>query len=903
MRKHAKTLLLYVLLLALMLAIPLSAQAAQNWTAYGRTGHASASGNAVSFAGHPSDPFVTLLFSPASDGDYRTLTFHLSEGNSDWHTLEGSGFLYNADVSNGVINGDAVLFTASSVGLYKLTNVSAASLASAHFTALPGVSPVESKSKPAYSSGTTWYLKLVMSPGSLKVEKHASPTFDGAAETLFNKTFAPSERSPYSGYGPFASFIAHGCPSISTSAFEQFNLTIKPNTPPSVTAPDVVLKRGETFSPMVGVAAMDAEDGNLTAQAQLIASNVDTQMPGVYAAEYAVADILGASGACVRTVTVLADAYFHVCEQDADAPIESVGITTSAGALPDTDAGGTTEIMWVTPGAYQWEIYKHHPDYLPLTGQFGVQIDSAANSEWPMRIPVALEHKYRDAGVALTLVNIGGESGKEHARYNQEVAFELVITNNSNETVHITAELTAPPTLELLCDASITTDALEPGQTVAYAIPCRVVSLLDATTATLHADVSKIALAEDGQLVPDENAENDASVADLRIQNVPIVITKTDVRTEKVLEGVTLQILSGDAPIPFVKLETGAWIKADVAPKAATETDAAASTENLPTDTEGKLTIYGIGEGAYSILETGALPGYALPAEKWAFTVDANAEPQGNFTLTNEPTVLVITKTDATTQKPLDGATFRVLNAENKPILLKQQESGEYYPDAGGAEIFTTKDGTATLAYLPLGKLTLEEMTPPKGYAVSQPILIELKSEHIKEKPLAVTVEDKPLALLLRKVTKENTPLTGAGFVITTGSGTTMQHFTKDEKGVYWLDDHGKEVTLMVNERGELLFYGLPAAEYTVTETIVPDGYVAAVPQRVILADTNTSDAPYELPIINEPFVKLGFDTDGWILPTAIVLLLLCAATVGTILYRKKTGAWWFMRKGERHEG
>ena len=128
MKQRLRTLSLLLLILTIIIALPIQANAEENWTAYGRAGHATASGNNVSFSGHPTDPFVTLLFSSASDGDYRTLTFHLSEGNSDWHTVEGSGFLYNADISNGVINGDAVLFTSSNVGLYKLTNVSVTSL-------------------------------------------------------------------------------------------------------------------------------------------------------------------------------------------------------------------------------------------------------------------------------------------------------------------------------------------------------------------------------------------------------------------------------------------------------------------------------------------------------------------------------------------------------------------------------------------------------------------------------------------------------------------------------------------------------------------------------------------------------------------------------------------------------
>ena len=79
-RKRILPLLLMALLL--IAALPMQALAAEGdvgWTQYGRTGHATASGDTVSFSGHPTDPFTTLLFRPAQDGDYRTFTFHLTE--------------------------------------------------------------------------------------------------------------------------------------------------------------------------------------------------------------------------------------------------------------------------------------------------------------------------------------------------------------------------------------------------------------------------------------------------------------------------------------------------------------------------------------------------------------------------------------------------------------------------------------------------------------------------------------------------------------------------------------------------------------------------------------------------------------------------------------------------------
>lgn len=148
-RKRVLPLLLMALLL--IAALPMQALAAEGdagWTQYGRTGHATASGDTVSFSGHPTDPFTTLLFRPAQDGDYRTFTFHLTEGNTDWHTLEGSGFVFNAVTDGNTLNGYAVLFGQSNVGYYKLANVSMAALASTQFTGLSGVTLIQQEAKP-----------------------------------------------------------------------------------------------------------------------------------------------------------------------------------------------------------------------------------------------------------------------------------------------------------------------------------------------------------------------------------------------------------------------------------------------------------------------------------------------------------------------------------------------------------------------------------------------------------------------------------------------------------------------------------------------------------------------------------------------------------------------------------
>ena len=305
-RKRILPLLLMALLL--IAALPMQALAAEGdagWTQYGRTGHATASGDTVSFSGHPTDPFTTLLFRPAQDGDYRTFTFHLTEGNTDWHTLEGSGFVFNAVTDGNTLNGYAVLFGQSNVGYYKLANVSMAALASTQFTGLSGVTLIRQEAKPAYSAGTTWYLKLQVSPGSLSFYKYDDAGFSSGQTAIFSNVAIGD--SVGSGYGPFGSFISHNCSVISTSSFEYFTLKISPNTAPVIKAPDVVIDRSGSFDPNANVSVKDAEDGDLSNKVQITSNNVDVNMPGAYQVVYSVADILGLTGTHTRNVTVRAD--------------------------------------------------------------------------------------------------------------------------------------------------------------------------------------------------------------------------------------------------------------------------------------------------------------------------------------------------------------------------------------------------------------------------------------------------------------------------------------------------------------------------------------------------------------------------------------------------------------------
>ena len=76
------------------------------------------------------------------------------------------------------------------------------------------------------------------------------------------------------------------------------------NAAPIIKAEDKTITVGDTFDPMAGVTATDAEDGNLTAKIEVKKNDVDTTKAGKYEVTYKVTDTQGASFTKSITVTV-----------------------------------------------------------------------------------------------------------------------------------------------------------------------------------------------------------------------------------------------------------------------------------------------------------------------------------------------------------------------------------------------------------------------------------------------------------------------------------------------------------------------------------------------------------------------------------------------------------------------
>ena len=255
----------------------------------------------------------------------------------------------------------------------------------------------------------------------------------------------------------------------------------------------------------------------------------------------------------------------------------------------------------------------------------------------------------------------------------------------------------------------------------------------------------------------------------LTIANNPIQgslqITKTDATTKAPLQGATFNVLN----------ESGAVVGTGT------------------TNTQGQLTINNLPLGNYTYVETVAPLGYIVNSIAEPFTIKANGHVVVEE-VTNEVMKgsLEITKIDAVTKAPLQGAKFNVLNSVGKVVGTGT----------------TNVQGQLTISNLPLGSYTYVEIAAPAGYVLNNtPVSFSITTngqvvtENVANQEMKGSLE----ITKIDAVTK--TPLQGAIFNVLNASETVVETGT-------------------TNAQGQLIISNLPAGNYTYVETTAPTGYV-----------------------------------------------------------------------------
>jgi len=231
--------------------------------------------------------------------------------------------------------------------------------------------------------------------------------------------------------------------------------------------------------------------------------------------------------------------------------------------------------------------------------------------------------------------------------------------------------------------------------------------------------------------------------------------------------------------------------------------------------------------------------------------------------MADAPLALTIEKLDSVTGQPVSGATFQLLGSHGNAVSVSPLvgRSGWYCVDENGSADFSVIDGNSTIICLPQGAYELQEVSAASGYALEGGTTTAVVgSYNTYSSPAAVTVENKPLAVLLEKVDAlDKSPLANVSFRITDANGDYL-HFTLQEDGTYYVTDAGKDC-FQTDADGKTSILYIPIGTYTLEEQQHP-GFAPTGSQELIVTSENTVDYPSRIGVENWPLYLKVTKTD-----------------------------------------
>lgn len=267
--------------------------------------------------------------------------------------------------------------------------------------------------------------------------------------------------------------------------------------------------------------------------------------------------------------------------------------------------------------------------------------------------------------------------------------------------------------------------------------------------------------------------------------------------------------------------------------------------------------------GEYKLVEVTPAPGYALPEADAGFDVTdtTTAASPGNISITNRPLIAEVTKTDGLSGEHLPGVNFKVLDADGKALLLTKVADGEYRVSKTGDGVFMTgPEGKAKLFAIPQGEYTLVETGNP-GFGKAEPVPFTVSNDN-GDTPVAVSMENQPLALEIFKVDKESQkPLEKVPFKLYNADGESL-NFTLGEDGRYRVSPDGAD-TFLTDAGGKATVLYAPQGVLTLEEQPYA-GYGVAAPVSVTVTDENTVALPKAVTVENEPLAVEIYKRDAY---------------------------------------
>ncbi|MBC1936827.1 DUF5011 domain-containing protein [Listeria grandensis] len=322
-------------------------------------------------------------------------------------------------------------------------------------------------------------------------------------------------------------------------------VTVTSNDVPVINATDVTLKKGEQFVPTAGVSASDTEDGDVTADIQVTANDVDTTSVGEYHVTYSVTDSDGNTTTKTIAVTVTSN----------DAPVITAANKTvkKGGTLDleagvsatDTEDGNLTSQITITANDVDTaQVGTYHVTYSVTDSDGNVTTKTIAVTVTSNDAPViTAANKTVKKGGTLDLE--AGVSATDTEDGN--LTSQITITANDVDTskvgtYHVTYSVTDS-------DGNTTT------KTITVTVTSNDAPVISATDQTLkkggtfspYADVTASDTEDGDMTLAVEVTANDVDTTQVGTYHVTYSVTDSDGNTTT--KTITVTVTSNDAPV------------------------------------------------------------------------------------------------------------------------------------------------------------------------------------------------------------------------------------------------------------------------------------------------------------------------------------------------------------------
>ena len=199
----------------------LSAKDNHQWVEYdhpgfdtqtGYTKHIVYDDTSIQMLGYRAVPYKDFLFVPDENSSQKIFTFDIQRDRTDWHSMNGGGFLFNTTISENTISGYYVLITSNGLVLYELNSVNLDNFRN---------SSVDGNKVQTFSFSNVYdqhNIKIVANNDSLSL-------WDGDTLIIDNYELPAIYGN---GYGPITSHASHNCSQRSFFTFANITMqTIK----------------------------------------------------------------------------------------------------------------------------------------------------------------------------------------------------------------------------------------------------------------------------------------------------------------------------------------------------------------------------------------------------------------------------------------------------------------------------------------------------------------------------------------------------------------------------------------------------------------------------------------------------------------------------------------------------